>query len=176
LPRGSGATVGYHNWGHPDYGPKLPRITQTLGSSLLQVQEAQHHGTAISRPRQSWGELCLARGLPAEAPRSAGNLRLARDPLSRALCRASTRGETPPRSRPPSADCGSGPTTQRDGTHSFANHSTAWGGSQMESGGVSQRRSPCHTADVTGVPSACSGPCAAIPSAVQVCGTLCGLA
>jgi len=169
------SNVGYHNWEHPDYGPKHPRITQTLGPSPLQVREAQHQETALSRPRQSWGELRLARGLPAEAPRSAGNLRLARDPLSRALHRTSARGETPPRSRPPSADCGSGPTTRRDGTHSFTNHSTTWGGSQMESGGVSRRRPPRRTSDVTGIPSVYSGPYAAIPGAVQDCGTLCGL-
>ena len=118
-------------------------------------------------------------------------------PRSRALCRGPSQrrqslpcsrppppspprglgaGQTPPRSRPPSSDYGSGPTTRRDGAHLFTNHSTAWGGSQMESGSVSRRRSPRHTADLTGVPSAYSGPCATIPGAVQDYDALCGLA
>ena len=46
----------------------------------------------------------------------------------------------------------------------------------MESGGASRRRSPCHTANVTGVSSTCTCHCAAIPGAGQVCGAQCGLA
>ena len=40
--------------------------------------------------------------------------------------------------------------------------------------GVRRRQPPRRTPDVTGVPSACSDHCAAIPGAVWISGTLCG--
>ena len=54
---------------------------------------AHHHGTAPPRPRQPWNNLRPARGLPAEAPRRAGDLRLARGSLSRALRGPSAQGK-----------------------------------------------------------------------------------
>jgi len=54
---------------------------------------AQHHGTALWRPRRLWSHLRLARGSSAESPRSAGSLRLARGLLYRAPRRASARGD-----------------------------------------------------------------------------------
>ena len=182
--------------GHPNPGLKHPRHAQSkirhLGRILpklgrpkpLQAQKSQvqarptarHPDTAPLRPRQPWSNLRLARGCSAEAFRSAGNLRLIRGSLSRAPRRASARGKSPSRPRPPSANQGGGPTTRRDGAHLLTNHSAAWGGSHKVSGGVSWRRPPCRTANVTGIPSACVRHCATIPGAVPVCGALCGLA
>jgi len=80
-------------------------------------------------------------------------------------------GETPPRSRLPSADWGGGPTTRRDGHINSPTTPQHGAGSD----GVSWRRPPCRTADVTGVPSDCARHCDAILGAGQICGALCGL-
>ena len=95
----------------------------------------QHHGTAPPRPHQPWSRLHLTRGLPVEAPRGTGNLRLARGPLSRALRGASARGKLClARVSPRQTRAAAQPP---DGTGTFiANHSAEWEGSQTALAGV----------------------------------------
>jgi len=179
--------------GHPNPGLKTrakynsapgpdPSRTRTPEASLGTETSrrawptAQHYDSAPLRPADRRRNLRLARGSPVGTLRCEDRLRLARGSLGRALYGVSVWGKSPPRSRPPSAGGSCGSITPLDGTHLLANHSAAGGGWRTVSGGVSWRWPSCHTADVTGVSSACTHHCAAIPGAGRDCGTLCGLA
>ena len=137
-------SVGYHNTGHHNLGIKIPPKTQNtirqpgqrshpgaVPSSMLarpilcrpKAHEVQcHHlclhAQILSRfqkaqyalgPRPNTG-VRLVRGLPNRGTISASF----ETPLSRALRGASAQGETPPRSRSPSADWDCSPPAQRD--------------------------------------------------------------
>jgi len=99
-------------------------------------------------------------------PRSANELRLVRGPLGQALREALARGNSASFETP----------LGRLGR--YPNHPTGLAHllltTPRHGAGVRRRQQPCRTANRTGVPSACSCHCAAIPSAVRICSTLCG--
>ena len=165
-------------------------IRSTLTKGLKRPKNAKHNQALGPNPPGHCRHLYL--GAKTLSGCNSPNARSAHGPMPRdSLARGLTGRRTIPASlEVPSAEPSAGP--RREGNSaSFEtplgrlelrlNHSTGRAhllhplrGMGLESDGVGRRQPPRRAADVTGVPSACTDHCAAIPGAVWISGTLCG--
>ena len=134
----------------PRYGPSKASLTEDEISSSL-----EGHPSGPLDARTDSASLEDPSAEPSTRPRGRSNLCLVRDHLWRTEATAQL---------PHWTGRIYSPTTPRRGH-----------GWRTVSGGVSWHWPSCHTADVTGVSSACTRHCAAIPGAGRDCGALCGL-